>query len=260
MTQLLGSSVIRMFRLANEPGELGLNCSPAGLFLAGVPLLRKTQGGFVPRPAPEIASLLKAAYGDDPTRLQPRLGAIAQALNGGDFATAMIAAVHTRTPELSPKAALQLAKADGEFTKYNFNPDEPRDWHGRWTRDGSSDPASLAPSGIEGDQRADPHASDQWPRVAENASGAAIDARSLSDGDGSEESTPLKQPFEGEYDNVGAVDVAMGDDIMRGIVKNACIAECSESSLPTYNYGWKFVNCVNDCMRRHGYDPFVFRS
>ncbi len=120
MTRILCSAVITMFRLTNEPGEFGLSCSPAGLFLAGVPLLRRTQAGFVPRPAPEIASLLKAAYGDDPTSLQSRLGAIAQALNGGDFATAMIAAVHTRTPELSPEAALQLAKADGEFTKYNF--------------------------------------------------------------------------------------------------------------------------------------------
>jgi hypothetical protein len=54
--------------------------------LAGVPLLRKTQVGFVPRSGSEIASLLKAAYGEDPTALQSRLGAIAQALNRGDFA------------------------------------------------------------------------------------------------------------------------------------------------------------------------------
>lgn len=137
----------------------------------------------------------KAAYGEDPTWLQPRLAAIAQALNSGDFTAAIIAAVHTRTPELSPEAALRLAKADEELTKYNFNPDELRDWHGRWTRDGAA----------------------------------------------------------------GSADYAMGDDIMRSIVKNACIAECSESSLPTYNFGWKFFNCVNDYMRRHGYDPFVIR-
>jgi hypothetical protein len=101
----------------------------------------------------------------------------------------------TRTPELSPEAALRLAKADEDLTKYNFNPDELRDWHGRWTGDGAA----------------------------------------------------------------GSADYAVGDDIMRSIVKNACIAECSESSLPTYNFGWKFFNCVNDCMRRHGYDPFVIR-
>ena len=192
MTQLLARGVVRTFRLTNEPGGLGLSCTFAGVSLAGVPLLRRTRAGFVPRPTSEITSLLRAAYGEDLTGLQSRLAAIAQALNSGDFTSAMIAAVHTRTPELSPEAALRLAKADGELTKYNFNPDELRDRHGRWTRD-------------------------------------------------------------------GAADYAMGDDIMRSIVKNACIAECSESSLPTYNFGWKFFNCVNDCMRRHGYDPFVIR-
>jgi len=91
----------------------------------------------VPRTESEIGFLLEAAFGEDPTRLQSRLGKIAQALNSGDFAEAMIAAVHTRTPELSPEAALQLAKADRELAKYNYNPAEPRDWRGRWTRDGS---------------------------------------------------------------------------------------------------------------------------
>jgi hypothetical protein len=195
MTQLLARGVVRTFRLTNEPGGLGLSCTFAGVSLAGVPLLRRTRAGFVPRPTSEITSLLRAAYGEDPTWLQSRLAAIAQALNSGDLTGAIIAAVHTRTPELSPEAALRLAKADEELTKYNFNPDELRDWHGRWTRDGAA----------------------------------------------------------------GSADYAMGDDIMRSIVKNACIAECSESSLPTYNFGWKFFNCVNDCMRRHGYDPFVIR-
>jgi len=195
MTRLLDSGVMRMFRLTNEPNGLGLSCTPNGVSLAGIPLLRRTRAGFVPRPTSEVASLLKAAYGDGSTGLQTRLDVIAQALNRGDFAAAMIAAVHTRAPELSPEAAIRLAKAQQKLTKYNYNPDEPRDWHGRWTRDG----------------------------------------------------------------NVGAVDVATGDDIIRSIVKNACIAECSESSLPTYNFGWKFFNCVNDCMRRHGYDPFVVR-
>jgi hypothetical protein len=180
-------------------------------------------------------------------------------------ALAAIAAVQTQTPELSWEAAAGVTNAEEELRKQKlgkYDPSEPRDWHGRWTTDGSSDPASLAAFEIEGDQQVDPQASDQWQRVAENASEAAIDAPALSDGedgDGSEESAPLKQPFEGKQDNVGAVDVAMGDDIMRSIVKNACIAECSESSLPTYNFGWKFFNCVNECMRRHGYDPFVVR-
>jgi hypothetical protein len=229
-----------MFRLTNEPGGLSLSCSPEGLFLAGVPLLRRTQAGFESRPAPEIAALMKAAYGPDgdPVLLQSSLGSIARALNGRDFGLAAIAAVQTRTPELSRGAAARLAKADSELAKYNFNPDEPRDWHGRWTTGGSLDPASLAASEIEGDRRL------------------------LSDGEGggrAKESTSLKQPFEREHENLGAVDVAIGDDIMRSIVKNACIAECSESNFPTNNYGWKFFNCVNECMKRHGHDPFLFR-
>jgi hypothetical protein len=121
---------IQIFRLTNEPGGLGLSCTASGVSLAGVPLLRKSRAGFVPRTESEIGFLLEAAFGEDPTRLQSRLRTIAQALNSGDFAEAMIAAVHTRTPELSPEAAQRLAKADRELAKYNYNPAEPRDWRG----------------------------------------------------------------------------------------------------------------------------------
>src|SRR5580658_8703532 len=111
MSATPSSGVVRIFRLTNEPGGLGLSCTPAGVSLAGVPLLRSTRAGFVPRPAREIASLLKAAYGADrdPSWFHSRLGAIAQALNGGDFILAAIAAVHTRTPELSAEAAIRLS-------------------------------------------------------------------------------------------------------------------------------------------------------
>jgi hypothetical protein len=33
MTQMLDNSVMRMFRLTNGPGALGLSCTPGGLFL-----------------------------------------------------------------------------------------------------------------------------------------------------------------------------------------------------------------------------------
>lgn len=207
MAQLLDGSVMRMFCLTNEPGGLGLSCTPAGVSLAGVPLLRTTQAGFAPRPASEIAALLKAAYGDDQIQLQSSLGVIAQALNSGDFARAMIAAVHTRTPELSREAAIRLANAEEELTKYN--PDEPRDWHGRWTRDGSAGPTSMGVPGIEGDQRVYPHSLDQRQRVAENA--LPTDAMTLSDGqegDAVGEPISLEQTFEREYDELGPVDFA----------------------------------------------------
>jgi hypothetical protein len=110
MTHMLDGSVIRLFRLTNGPGEFGLSCNLDGLFMGGVPLLRKTQAGFEPRSASEIAALIKAAYGAeaDPVQLHASLGLIARALNGGDIALAAIAAVQTRTPELSPEAAMRL--------------------------------------------------------------------------------------------------------------------------------------------------------
>ncbi|WP_281328795.1 hypothetical protein [Polyangium sp. 6x1] len=35
-------------------------------------------------------------------------------------------------------------------------------------------------------------------------------------------------------------------------VKDACITDCSRSSLPTGDYGFKFWNCVNRCMKAAG--------
>lgn len=35
--------MMRVFRLTNESGGLGLSCNPNGVALAGVPLLRRTQ-------------------------------------------------------------------------------------------------------------------------------------------------------------------------------------------------------------------------
>jgi hypothetical protein len=237
MTDMLDGSVIRMFRLTDEPGGLALNFSSAGLFLAGVPLLRKTEAEFRQRPASEIASLMRAAYGTDVDqgRLQSSLGLIARALNSGDLALAAIAAVQTRTPELSSQAATRLVEVEKELTKYNYNPDEPRDLHGRWTNDGSASPTSVEPPGTASDQPDDSH-----PRVAET--------------------TPLSNVGNGDASNESPPVAALGDDMMRSIVKNACIAECSESSLATHDYGWKFFNCVRNCMIRHGYDPFLFRS
>jgi hypothetical protein len=38
-------------------------------------------------------------------------------------------------------------------------------------------------------------------------------------------------------------------------IREECIAECTDSSLPTPDFGFKFWNCVNDCMRRRGAIP-----
>jgi hypothetical protein len=134
----------RIFRLTNEAGGLGLSCTVAGLSLAGVPLLRKTKAGFAPRPTHEIRALAEAAFRSpaDATRLSLSLDVIAGALNRGDVAHAMIAAVLTRPLALSWSEAARLAKAEDELTKYD--PEEPRDWHGRWTNEGSDSPNETA--------------------------------------------------------------------------------------------------------------------
>ncbi len=137
--------MIKNFRLTNEPGGLGLSCTREGLALAGVPLLRKTDRGFQPRSLDEIDALIGAGDpdGERPRRLRSSLDAIAAALNRGDLAYAGIVAVLTGTPELSRVAAARLAAENERLAKYS--PDQPRDWHGRWT-DGDSGAPPPAPA------------------------------------------------------------------------------------------------------------------
>ena len=143
------SLIDRTFRLADDAKGAGVNCTLEGVSLAGAPLLRKTLGGLQPRPAGELAGLMKAAYGRDvdPGAFLPGLGVIADALNHGDIGRAMIASVQLRLPDVSPRGAANIAKAQGAFAK--FNPDEPRDARGRWT---IVDEASADGGGADGDE------------------------------------------------------------------------------------------------------------
>ncbi|MEA1652699.1 hypothetical protein UAJ10_27260 [Nitrospirillum sp. BR 11164] len=126
----------RRYRVSNGPGGLGVSCTAEGLALAGVPLLAKGAGGFRARPAAEVAVLLQRAYaGKEPgAAVLPGLAKIADALNRGDLAQAMIRAVHLRLPELDWDAAVRLARANDNLAKYRD--DQPRDEDGRWTADG----------------------------------------------------------------------------------------------------------------------------
>jgi hypothetical protein len=102
---------------------------------------------------------------------------------------------------------LRLANADEALTKYNYNPDEPRDWHGRWTREGPAGQTTTAASGIDnGPQDTNLHVSNQRQRVAENAVTTASDATALSESD--DEPISLEQVFERKYDELGPVDFA----------------------------------------------------
>ncbi|TWB77691.1 hypothetical protein FBZ87_103510 [Nitrospirillum amazonense] len=135
----------RRYRLSNGPGGLGLSCTAEGVGLAGVPLLVKGAGGFQARPAAEVAVLLRRAYaGVEPgAAVLPGLTKIADALNRGDLAQAMIRAVHLRLPDLDWDAAVRLARANDNLVKYS--PDQPRDWHGRWASGGGGETQAKSP-------------------------------------------------------------------------------------------------------------------
>ncbi len=127
---------IRRFALeerGNNPR--GLTCDASGVTLAGSPLLTKSAAGFRPRPVQELDLLLKAAYevAIDTSLLARGLAMTAEALNAGDVERAMIGALHLRLLPLSGSAANRVAKVDELISKYNYNPEEPRDWRGRWT-------------------------------------------------------------------------------------------------------------------------------
>jgi hypothetical protein len=172
--------------------------------------------GFVPRSGPEVARLIEPAYGadGDPTRLKSSLGVIARALNAGDLARAMTAAVLTRTPELSGEAAARLAKSEERLAK--FNPHEPRDWHGRWTSGGIVGPAIAAAPGEE--RAAGPGVALSGSDVS-NPEHSGAERRALLtpvaavtedevDDDDSREPTSPEQAFERKYDGLGPVEFA----------------------------------------------------
>ena len=128
---------------ARNADDFGLSCAPSGLTLAGVPLLRMTPTGFVPRPVDELAALMAGAYGDscDLGKVAAGVNVVSAALNAGDLGRAMIAALHLSLSDLSWKSAARLARAESRLTKYDGS--EPRDWRGRWTTDSAQRPASA---------------------------------------------------------------------------------------------------------------------
>ncbi len=194
----------RSFRLTNEPGGLGLSCTESGLSLAGVPLLRKSATGFAPRPATEIETLIRAAYGEQAqaTDLLPGIDVVARALNRGDVVHAMIAAVLTRVPELDWAAAARLAHAEERLAKYN--PDEPRDWRGRWTTGDGDDTGQYQAPGAADNFTSDGEAFDQGARLM-----PASFVTSQDEPDEDElASSDDRPPLERKYDDLGPVEFA----------------------------------------------------
>jgi len=135
----------RYFRLSKT---FGLDCTPDGVTLAGVALLRRTRRGFIPRDDLEIRWLLERAYGTavDADHIAKGLAAVARALNQDESSRAMIRALLLDLPELDWTSAARLAHANDALAK--FDPDEPRDDRGRWAANGNAVAPAPFPHGL----------------------------------------------------------------------------------------------------------------
>jgi hypothetical protein len=136
-----------MFKLDQNAKGRGLRCDRDGLFFAGKALLeRDAEDQFRPIPALKIRKVLSNAYradGNWESRIRS-VDVVAKALNNGDVARAMMAAVLMRLPE--PDGAIHITNIDSLLAKDGFNSDEPRDERGRWTSAGDSDDGKLIPA------------------------------------------------------------------------------------------------------------------
>jgi len=134
-----------LFKLDQRPKGRGLRCDSEGLFLAGEALLeREGDARFRPRPAAEIHKVLRSAYrmeADWSSRIRS-VRVVADALNKGDLARAMMAAVLMRLPE--PDGATGISDVDGVLAKAGYDPEEPRDERGRWTNESDAEEPSPA--------------------------------------------------------------------------------------------------------------------
>ena len=139
-----------MFKLAErQGGNAGLYCGADGLFLGRSPLIARIGATYRIRADDEIARLLAAACNslDKAEGLRPRLRLIRSALQDGDYCRAMILAVQARLGPMAPESIARLAQTEA-ISKYSFNPDEPRDWHGRWTTwEGGTFPGEAGANG-----------------------------------------------------------------------------------------------------------------
>lgn len=99
-------------------------------------LVRRTLSGFQCATPGEAAAVQNFVFGKTkpPDWLFEQCCRIAQALKDDQVALAQIYGVHSAPPDLDDDELAKLAKA-APFIKANFNPDEPRDSHGRWTGD-----------------------------------------------------------------------------------------------------------------------------
>jgi len=102
-------------------------------------LIQRTPEGYRRLDQYEAAAIQAFLFGrtEKPDWLFRQCCRIAHALADRNIALAQIYGLGISTPELDNNQLMQLASA-APFIRANFNPDQPRDPHGRWTNEGTT--------------------------------------------------------------------------------------------------------------------------
>ena len=128
------------------PGCRGLAVDPEGVVLgADCVLVRRTPRGYSCAAPDEIALLRRAVFDDDTRlgRLPIVLASIVRALDRGDLVMAQLLGLEIPLDELDDDRLWRLSRA-ADLIKAGFDPDQPRDDHGRWTSEGATGGAAAA--------------------------------------------------------------------------------------------------------------------
>ena len=139
-------------RLAPETDEFGLSCDEEGPRIGPVRLLKRTDRGFEPRWVGELDFVLSAAM-QRPVQFADKmrgLRAVANALENGDLARAMLVTQFMWLPSLPDEEAFQRAVEADSLAKAGFNPDQARDSRGQWSDSGASGDETPTPEPAEG--------------------------------------------------------------------------------------------------------------
>ncbi len=123
-----------VFKLQQDPKSRGLRCDQEGLFFDGSALLERDETGqFRAKEQGELRKVF-GPMSCESIEFKSRVrsvAVVAKALNAGDLARAMMAAVLMRMPSKDDNKI-----ADKGLEKGGYNPAEPRDEHGQWTNGG----------------------------------------------------------------------------------------------------------------------------